>query len=131
MTSYLISAETVFVPLIRHCCTDPEGPEAEAHIQEIKVRHSSTAAPCTLIFNFCILISQFTVCSMSVQAFYLRQDCTSYRSNFLLTVLCVQEIVSKGYAQAFWTAYREIIRRKLGLKVVIEEVTPACMQHQR
>jgi hypothetical protein len=38
----------------------------------------------------------------------------------LLTALCLQAIVSKGYAQAFWTAYREIIRKKLGLKVVEE-----------
>lgn len=45
---------------------------------------------------------------------------SSYIHTVLLTALCLQEIVSKGYAQAFWTAYREIIRKKLGLRVVEE-----------
>ena len=45
---------------------------------------------------------------------------SSYIHNTLLTALCLQAVVSKGYAQAFWTAYREIIRKKLGLKLVEE-----------
>ena len=54
---------------------------------------------------------------------------SSYIHTVLLTALCLQEIVSKGYAQAFWTAYREIIRKKLGLKVVEEVRSVTCMQH--
>jgi general stress protein CsbA len=45
---------------------------------------------------------------------------SSYIHATLLTALCLQAIVSKGYAQAFWTAYREIIRKKLGFKLVEE-----------
>ena len=50
---YRLTAETVFVPLIRHCSTNPDGPEAQAHIQEIKVGRLGAGSwyttPCILI----------------------------------------------------------------------------------
>jgi hypothetical protein len=148
-----MSAETVFVPLIRHCCTDPTGPEAEAHIQEIKVRTHAPQHPTAsslilililvlvnLLSNFFTLFSGahsilYThtlhtaepvtayhyddVIHMTESATLLNILSSCTRTAFL-TALCLQEIVSKGYAQAFWTAYREIIRKKLGLKLVEE-----------